>query len=238
MAACSNSAKIQFDKEKYEYNLPEDVQRFCIENNENCPEIDIFIARVSPLWIEQALNAHIFDVKNNEQLKTEYDKVLDMFAYEQVKDYKNKKEGATFKYSMNYDIEYLGTEEGFAQFKVNKNIYAGGAHGMSAEDYYLFDLNKEKEVKFDDLVKDKEQLKQRLEKRYHQYLEKELDLLTADQIKVYESSWPFFVSNNVYFSDDKVHFVYQPYELGSFAQGFIRLSLPINAVKDILDIQK
>lgn len=229
LVACG-SPELEFKTEKLDYQLPKDVQAFC-DKQGSCPVINIELAKIDKTWLESLLNQRI---TQSEDITSEAYKVsLDEFAREQMIAFNET--GFNTSYTLNKTVEFVGVHNKLlAQFKVLEDSYAGGAHGISEENYYLFNLEAQEEVKLSQLFSQTEQVFELVKKQFDSYLIKEQKLENPQERQEYEENWPFFVTENVYFDKKGLVFVYQPYELGSYAQGTIRLTVPYKQLKENL----
>lgn len=98
-------------------------------------------------------------------------------------------------------------------------VYSGGAHGNYGVSYRTYDISLKKLVSFYDFFS---------EEAYDTLLpliEKEIkirDIFTFDD--------SIFVTDNVYFTEKGVMFVYNPYEIASYAQGIITVFLSYDKI--------
>ena len=114
----------------------------------------------------------------------------------------------------------------FAVFSAYRYGYSGGAHGMYNIDYFPVDLTAQKIITLDDLF-DKENQPKLGELIAESYHSNASDASTVQQD-------PLPVTTNIYFDYDGIHFVYQPYEIASFAEGTPDIMLRWSDVKTLL----
>jgi hypothetical protein len=101
--------------------------------------------------------------------------------------------------------------------------YEGGAHGMYGCTYLHHDLQKNKEITLEDVfIKDYQKILTPLLLKKS----KELNIpLLSDTIEPTE---------NFLLSSKTITFVYQPYEIASYADGIIEIEIPYQEIKEIL----
>ncbi|WP_394660818.1 RsiV family protein [uncultured Acinetobacter sp.] len=123
-------------------------------------------------------------------------------------------------------VRYLGQNYNLASFELFTYTYsAGAAHGMYHKEYVIFDLAHKKHVTVADLIQ----------------TGKEATLL--DRLYSYNQSWldehsisreKLKLSDNYYYGNDGIVFVYPVYELASYAEGLTELTLPYDQAKDVI----
>lgn len=247
---------IKFSTVAYTYELPETIKQACRFNNppvdENgethdfCTKIDIHLAKIEPLWMEQAVNKSITDDDSPKLLK--FKQMLDEFAHEHltlINDSKEiaKENGEEFVYAPSYlwseKPELLPTFNNVAQIVVHSETYTGGAHGIYGSHYLIFDMDLQSQIALSDVIKtDKSsEFYDLAYTAFKEYLKKELELKSPKKIKEYESTWAFELSENFYFDKHGVVLSYVPYQMGSFAQGTIELTVPYDKLGEIIKPQ-
>ncbi|WP_151732165.1 RsiV family protein [Acinetobacter ursingii] len=123
-------------------------------------------------------------------------------------------------------VRYLGQNYNVASFQLYSYTYsAGAAHGMHHEEYVIFDLNKKKRVSVADLLKEGS------------------DTTVRDRLYSFNQSWleehniskdKFQLSDNFYYGNEGIVFVYPLYELASYAEGLSELTLPYDQAIDVV----
>ena len=115
-------------------------------------------------------------------------------------------------------VRYLGQNDQFASFEMQTYLYgAGAAHGMSHNEYVIFDLSQKKRLALADILKPN--------------IEKKLlaELYTANQTWLEEHKVEpskLELSDNYYYGVHGIVFVYPLYALASYAEGMSELTLP------------
>ncbi|MEL1602511.1 RsiV family protein, partial [Acinetobacter baumannii] len=116
---------------------------------------------------------------------------------------------------------------------VNSSSYLGGAHGSAAQQYYNFDLKKEKLVKLEDLLRPEK--KAALEKLAHEAFKAWVtDSKLANSVSEYEQAWPFKLTENFLLGDQGLILQYGEYEIGPYVVGLPRLVIPYGQLQDVL----
>lgn len=242
----TNAKDIKFDTDAYAHDLPETMKQACHFDNKKtdketgevidfCTEIDIYLAKIEPKWIEQVVNKSITDDDGAKLMK--FKQTLDEFVDEHLMYIKELQEDAKENneeftqapmYAWSKKPELLPTFNNLAQVVVYSDIYMGGAHGMQNAEYLIFDMDLESQIRLHDVVKKNKESEffELAHKAFKHYLKTELELKSAREIKEYEETWAFALPENFYFGDSGLKLIYQPYEMGAYAQGFIELTLP------------
>lgn len=107
--------------------------------------------------------------------------------------------------------------------------YTGGAHGNYGTGYYNLDLKRRKVLELDDIIskKDQPKLSKLLEKYYK--IERGYPLeKTLQEIGLFIDTIP--VNNNFAISPAGIMFDYVPYEISSYAEGEITISIPYEEI--------
>lgn len=112
-------------------------------------------------------------------------------------------------------LNFIGQKERLATFSRYDYTYAGGAHGMFSESYFIVDLLDHKVLTLQDFFSDKNKLENILWETY-----------VNSNATPFINKSDFYVSNDFYFASDGVHFVYPPYAIGPFVEGIMEIKLP------------
>jgi len=150
--------------------------------------------------------------------------LVDSNASEEVRKGIAYQYNSTFYHSVIFnDNNWLVLEDAVAD-------YTGGAHGTYTATYQNLDISTSTSWHLDDIIKDTTMLKPLLETAVREYFKiapsEKLDsrLLVPDMP----------VSTNVYLTRSGLMFVYQPYEIASYADGLIQLFLPYPQLMPVL----
>jgi hypothetical protein len=112
-------------------------------------------------------------------------------------------------------------------------IYSGGAHGNSGHEFVTFDLNRNKALALEDILKEDKitELMQVAQKSFKQDLHLDQNKPLADQGfwfskedgEKIQSKWiaqdGFYLPHNFNVNQEGIIFVYQPYEVTNYAMG-------------------
>lgn len=147
---------------------------------------------------------------------------------------KEVKEFELIGISTNVDVEYLGQRENIATFTMGYHHYSGGAHGMYSTQFVNVDLDKKAVIQLDDVFTKAQQNK--VKALLWEIYQNESRGDNGERQEPFTAKADFYLSDNFYFSQDGIVFVYPPYALGPYAAGEkeLRLSLYDDEVKALL----
>ena len=145
--------------------------------------------------------------RSREQLIADYQK-----EYDEAK--KEMLESPIIGVDETLDLAFSHQIGKLAVFLINYYSYGGGAHGVGGYHYLNIDLETKKLLSFDDVFKPNQQakLKELLWERYTRYGE-------VQDEEAFTSKDAFEVTDNFYLDHDGIHFVYNVYEIASYAEG-------------------
>lgn len=147
--------------------------------------------------------------------------------------------------SENIKPRYIGHYQNMEQIAVDWYGYSGGAHGLGGTNYYLFNQNDQR-LSLNDLIKKESlpELQSALMQAY--FAVKEIKSTEEYQqqnhccIELKEGEAPetsiqnALLTDNFYFSDKGLNFVYPPYQVASYSEGEITLTIPHEQLKSWL----
>jgi hypothetical protein len=122
----------------------------------------------------------------------------------------------------------------FAHLETFTYSFTGGAHGNGYESHYLIDKKTGKTLGIGDFFMNEKKLNALVDS----YFRKSIGISQNENLQ--DAGW--FIegrlepNNNFYFTDKKVVFVYNSYEIGPYSAGAPNVEIPISKVSDILKI--
>ena len=167
------------------------------------------------LWTELVKNEFGENApKTREQVLTEYERILN-----DVKASLEKEPELGF--SSNTWMIFVGQKEKLATFAIRYYSYTGGAHGLGGSEYLTIDMTTHKVLTLSDIIEQKKlpEVKELLWSFYTDY----------GRIKdeeAFTKKTDFDVSKNFYLAHDGIHFIYDEYEIASYAAGEQDLVIP------------
>lgn len=134
-------------------------------------------------------------------------------------------------YSSNSQQSISYNQNGFVVIDFLTDAYTGGAHGNYGSTMFCLDVVNKKQMALSDIVKiDSNSLQGLLEKN----LRKQYNIKPQDQISTVLFDNFLKPNNNFYFNKNGLAFMYNPYEVASYAQGQIVVFIPFSELKTYL----
>lgn len=134
----------------------------------------------------------------------------------------------TAGFSLNYDQEFsqqvVFNDQDWLVVELFTSSYTGGAHGNYASEYVNIDRSQNRNWSLMDMVTDTNALRPLLNEAAIVYFEIQPGTRISDRLFVEEVP----VSTNVFLSSTGLCFVYNPYEITSYAEGQIKLFIPFS----------
>lgn len=128
-----------------------------------------------------------------------------------------------------YTVKFLSQNYHLITFVLESDSYsAGAAHGMYHKEYIIFDLNTKKRITMSDLYSPDQQVKvyQALYNANEPWLKEHG--IEAGKLEP---------TDNFYYGQDGIVFVYPLYELASYAEGMTELNFPYTDAKTLIHPQ-
>ena len=130
-----------------------------------------------------------------------------------------KEEGA-FGYDYLSTINFVSQRHNIATFYNDYYVYGGGAHGLGNNEYIVVDLAAQKRLTVQDLFN-----KEQLEKIKEILWQQNVDTRGKEDAESFMPKADFYVSENFYLDGSGVHFLYDHYVLGPYAEGQPELTI-------------
>lgn len=124
-------------------------------------------------------------------------------------------------------------DKGFVIINNFTDNYSGGAHGNYNSNFYCFDVKNQKKLALGDLIKiDSNSLQKIVEKN----LRKNYNIKPSEQLTTVLFENFLKPNKNFYFNTNGIAFMYNPYEVASYAQGQIVVFIPYADLKGYLNV--
>ncbi len=135
---------------------------------------------------------------------------------------------ASYNYASMQDVYVRYNDNGYVVFESFVYDYSGGAHGNYASIFYCLDVQDKKRLKLSDLITaDSAILTPIVEQHFRtQYYVKTGVPLSEVLFEKHMSA-----NDNFYFNEKGIGFLYNPYEVASYAQGQINVFIPFRALQ-------
>lgn len=227
----TKASEVTLDVVPFAYKLPKAVKDVCNdESNYNelpCPQISVSFTKTNPVWIGERINREVSQ-DDNHGAYLKFTNHLDKFALSQVSD------KSEIGYEWTVVPKRLDNHNNVVQVAIHENTYTGGAHGVETMQVMLFDMDLQSQIDYTDIIDlDNGDFYHLLEQAYDAFI---ADLGETD-IKAYKETHPFEVSQVMYFDKKGIVFVYQPYQIASYAAGIPTLTLSYDKINHLLKPQ-
>lgn len=120
--------------------------------------------------------------------------------------------------------------------QLNSYVFTGGAHGYSAQRFLNFDKKKGVELENWQLFQNREGFQQFVEAKFREQ-ESIPSEASINETGLMFKSDRFYLPENIGFTEKGVQLLYNPYEVASYADGPIVLTLPYNEVAPFLAME-
>lgn len=139
---------------------------------------------------------------------------------------------ATLNYSSGQDLTVEYNENGYVVINQLSNDYSGGAHGNYGSSIYNFDVQNQKLLKLNDVMTiDSLPLQKIVEKNFR----KQYEIPAGASLSTQLFDDHLAASSNFILGSNGLSFLYNPYEVASYAQGQIIVYIPYSDLRKYLN---
>ena len=124
-------------------------------------------------------------------------------------------------------------DETLLTLQLNSYIFTGGAHGYSAQRFLNFDKKRGVELENWQLFQNRKGFQQFVEAKFREQEAIPKDASINQTGLMFESN-RFYLPENIGFTEEGIQLLYNPYEVASYADGPIVLTLPFKEVEPFL----
>ncbi len=136
-------------------------------------------------------------------------------------------------YEKDYTIGLLNQNSDYICLALEYYSYSGGAHGLGGTHFINYDIKNKREITIDDLFIAGNDSS--LTKIAEQIFRKQENLTQNDSLKNYFfDENKFALNQNFTITDSGLVFLYNRYEIISYAEGITKLAIPYSAIEKIL----
>lgn len=211
------------------YQLPA-----CNEKQHPCPSISIDHVLSNLPWLntlldQQVLDAHAYDIDGVKHTPQSFQQIVDELWLDTSED-----DPQSYDFSDNTTLGIIGQHGNSLLLLLQRDTNAAGAaHGEATLNYVVVDLKQKKRLLLKDILLpgQKEKLRALL---YPQFVHWVTQALPEENMIEYEKDNPLHLSNNFVFGKKALAFLYNPYQIGSYAQGYAQFSIPYAQLKGII----
>lgn len=152
------------------------------------------------------------------------------------RDFKENFPDSTTPWSMTVDVIITYTHANFISMSINTSAYTGGAHSNSWVSYLNIRSNGDPITDITFFVNSPTKLTAIVEQKFRE----EFDLKPNDSLSekgfTFEND-QFILSDNFGFTETGITFLYNPYEIASYATGVLTVSIPFNELEGLYKLQ-
>lgn len=239
LIGCSNTDKLTFETLK----INEQARLANGKECQDCPQVIIAIPKaienskiantINTALEEEIISLLLFDdaitVNNLDDalvsFNSGYQEMKTMFADESP------------GWEAKIDGELIFEDAVLLTIELNSYIFTGGAHGYTSKRFLNFDKSKGTELENWELFKSPKKFEVFAEAKFREQEEIPKDKSINYTGLMFEKD-SFYLPENIGFTKDGVQLLYNPYEVASFADGPIILTLPYNLVKPFLSSKR
>lgn len=178
-------------------------------------------------WINAQIHQILNIIPENNNMPNAIKKVADQYLKDRALELKEEEFKVHFNSATELKVVY--NSKGYVILSDLISEYTGGAHGNYGSTLSCFDVEHQKKMQLEDLVKiDSNELQVLLETNFR----KQFKLRPAEGLNNVLFDNYLKANNNFYFNDSGLLFLYNPYEIASFAQGQIIVFISYQELKD------
>ena len=201
-----------FEKvEKIKYSKS---QERWFSSDEGEVNISLLGLKTNVAWLNDLLWSELVKNDFGENVSKTRDQMLSKYKtiWNDVKESLEKEPELGF--SSNTWMMFVGQKEKLATFAIRYYSYTGGAHGLGGSEYLTIDMTTHKVLTLSDIIEQKKlpEVKELLWRFY-------TDSGRIKDEDAFTKKTDFDVSKNFYLAHDGIHFIYDEYEIASYAEG-------------------
>lgn len=196
----------------YDYSYQDDL-----DNNSMTVSIEIPVLEGDAVGYEEINRFFEF-------VKQAYIESNDLLA-ENDKLYSHEEYSIPYSFDVTYSVQY--NNNGILCIVMDGNTYTGGAHGYPLRETYTFNLKNGASLGLRDLIAtDEDGLRPFIMEEFERLYSQSPELYWEDAMATVENSTLDFDYMRYYLMEDAICIFYFPYELASYADGFIEIVIP------------
>lgn len=189
----------------------------------------MFINKFVKSFIYKEMNK---DLNNGPISENSLNNLIDNYTSSVINDYSDI-DMDSFEFYNSIIIDTIFTKKSIIVLEEKVESFMGGAHGNYNTQYYTFDTKYQTQLSVNDLFNKKELTAL----AYNYFLEQ--NGLTKKEFDIEKEGYnfkenKFQLNENFSIHDKKLSFVYNPYEIASYAQGQIIIEIPLSKLETIV----
>lgn len=239
VVGCSHTDKLTFEKIKIKEQAKLPNGELCAD----CPQVTITIPKAVEnskiaTTIDTALEEEIIALLlfDDELTVNNLNDAIQSFnnGYQEMKTM-FEDESPGWEAKVNGELIY--EDDTFLTIALNSYVFTGGAHGYSSKRFLNFDKTKGTELENWELFESTEKFEEFAEAKFREQEAIPYDKSINHTGLMFERD-SFYLPENIGFTQEGVQLLYNPYEVASYADGPIILTLPFKEVAPFLITKK
>ena len=207
----------------------------------NCPEISIQLPhsadkRKLSKVIDVALQEEVISLLSFDESEevVDIESAIESFnrAFAEVNEFD---EHGTAPWEVQISGELVYENKDIVCIGLNSYVYTGGAHGYGSTRFLNFDKKRAEELDVSALLSSREEFEKLAEREFRSQEEIPADSSINSTGFMFDGD-QFYLPENIGFTEDGLVLLYNPYEVASYADGSIEMTLPYSEVKEYLSI--
>lgn len=219
-----------------------DTYDFSSEKCASCPEVSISFPKYTEATkisetINNALQEEIISQLNYEdEIETTTIEKASKTFKDKFLELSQKFPDETVVWEATIDGEAIHEDKNTITIELSAYIFTGGAHGYTSTTYLNFDKKKGTELENWELFKDKDLFSNFLETKFRIQESIPQDKSINSTGFMFEND-KFHLPENIGFTKKGLQFIYNPYEVASYVDGPVTITIPYNQVNTYLTIK-
>jgi len=215
---------------------------FSSEKCANCPEVSISFPKCTTATkISETINTSIQEeiisqLNYEDEIETNsIEKAANTFK-EKFTEFSQKFPDETVSWEATIKGSVLYEDMNTITIELNTYIFTGGAHGYTSITYLNFDKKKSTELENWELFKDKDLFLAFLETKFKIQENIPQDKSINSTGFMFEND-TFHLPENIGFTKKGLQFIYNPYEVASYVDGPVTITIPYNQINSYLSVK-
>lgn len=191
-----------------------------------------------PKFTDTAVNKFILNkvvsFMDQKKADTSFADIAESFL-QRYDDFANaNKQRVSSPWNLTMTLKVITANPNYLSIKYTYNDFVGGAHGNTSIRYINYDPITNSEVKLNSLIQDEKM--NAFQNLAEVIFRKQEKLQPNDSLaeKYFFENGKFKLPNNFYVSAKGINFLYNPYEIKPWVDGFTELIIPFESIKDMV----